>query len=88
MSAARNGASNWRVEYASLAMRLCRARAAAKLRQADVAQRVGISLRQFARLEAAEVDPTARVLFAWAHAVGQRINMTDMACAPAEDAAP
>ena len=38
-------------------------------------------MRHFARLEGGEIDPTSRILFAWAHAVGLRItaeNRTDM----------
>jgi len=61
--------------------RLRRARTAAGLRQADVAEQLRISVRHFGRLEGGEIDPPSRVLFAWAHAVGLRIiaeNRTDM----------
>lgn len=69
---------SWRFDFAALPTRLRRARAAVGLRQTDVADRVGVSVRHFARLEAAEIDPPARTLFAWADAVGLRVSLTDM----------
>lgn len=71
---------NWRSDYVGLTTRLRRARDAAGLRQTDVAARIGVSVRHFARLESAEIDPQARVLFAWAAAVGLRVSLTDMSC--------
>lgn len=70
--------SSWRSDYVGLVTRLRRAREAAGLRQVDVAAAIGVSVRHFARLEAAEIDPQARALFAWAAAVRMRINLTDM----------
>lgn len=69
---------SWRSDYVGLTTRLRRARDAAGLRQTDVAGRIGVSVRHFARLEGAEIDPPARTLFAWAAAVGMRISLTDM----------
>lgn len=68
----------WRANYAGLVSRLYRARLDGKLRQVDVAERIGISTRHFARLEAAETDVSARTLFAWAAAVGLRVHLTNL----------
>ena len=76
----------WRSEYASVVTRLRRAREAAGLRQADVSTAIGISVRHFARLESAEIDPTALTLFAWAAAVRLRVCLTDMSDAEARSA--
>lgn len=69
---------SWRSEFVALTSRLVRARKAAGLRQTDVSAAIGISVRHFARLEAAEIDPQARTLFAWADAVGLRVTLTDV----------
>lgn len=71
--------TSWRSDFVALPTRLRRAREAAGLRQTDVAGRIGVSIRHFARLEAAEIDPQARTLFAWADAVGLRVSLTDVA---------
>ena len=76
----------WRTDYVSLIARLRRAREAAGLRQTDVAAAISISVRHFARLETGEVDPTALSLFAWAEAVGLRVNLTDTSGAEARTA--
>ena len=70
--------TTWRSEFVALKVRLRRARDAAGLRQADVAARIGVSVRHFARLEGGEIDPQARTLFAWADAVGLRVSLTDL----------
>ena len=69
---------SWAGDYLALRTTLRRAREAAGLRQVDVAARIGISVRHFARLESAEIDPPARTLCGWAAALGMRIGLTDV----------
>ena len=69
---------SWASDYIVLRATLRRARKDAGLRQTDVAARIGVSVRHFARLESAEIDPQARVLCAWAAAVGKRVSLTDV----------
>ena len=66
---------SWASDWIGLRLQLRRAREAAGLRQVDVAAHLGISVRHFARLESAEIDPQARVLFAWADCLGLRVRM-------------
>jgi transcriptional regulator with XRE-family HTH domain len=71
----------WQSEYLGLMTRLRRGRRLAGLSQADVAERLGISLRMFQRYEGSEDTPTGEayepkvmLLFHWASMVGVRIT--------------
>jgi transcriptional regulator with XRE-family HTH domain len=69
---------SWGVAYLRLRNQLRRARETAGLTQRELAAKLVLSERHFARLESGETDPNARVLFAWAHAVGYRVDLTNL----------
>jgi transcriptional regulator with XRE-family HTH domain len=78
MSVATEPGLSWIDAYVRLRNQLRRARAEAGLTQGQLAARLALSERHVSRLESGETNPTARVLYAWANAVGLRMNLTDM----------
>lgn len=78
----------WAADWIALRGELRRAREAIGLRQVDVAAHLRISVRHFARLESAEIDPQSRILFAWADVLGLRVQMTKRADMSGEAKAP
>lgn len=72
---------SWRLAYMRLIGQLRRGREASGLTQAEVAERLGISLRMFRRYEGAEATPSGgmyepplMLVFQWASAVGVEIK--------------
>lgn len=78
---------SWAGDWIELRRRFRLAREAAGMRQADVAKRLGISVRHFARLESGETDAQARILFAWANALGLTVKVIDRTHMAGEGAA-
>lgn len=67
----------WHIAYAALPGRLQAARLRRRLTQQDLAARLGVSLSTIERLESGRGDPKARLLFAFAAAVGLTIRITE-----------